>query len=161
MPKLNYVDFFIRSRHGLLLGSSSFLGLLGLPGLLGLLGLLGLPVETFPDDPIHTKVVMGVMDTCSTPACRHCPYPLPLGLVVPSCWNTLINISGRPINLKPIDRLRAIIRHTDKHPGLIMTLLCSLLHSAKPRSNGSAMRVVTSFCYQVSLFPDPIITFFS
>ncbi len=36
------------------------------------------------------------------------------------------------INQKPIDRIRAIIRHTDKHLGLIMTPLCSLLHSAKP-----------------------------
>ncbi len=35
--------------------------------------------------------------------------------------------------LKPIERIHAIIRHTDKHLGLIMTLFCSLLNSAKLR----------------------------
>ena len=29
-------------------------------------------------------------------------------------------------------RIRVIIRYTDKHIGLIMTLLCSLLHWSKP-----------------------------
>ena len=38
-----------------------------------------------------------------------------------------------------------IIRHTDKHHGLIMTLLCSLLHSV--------MRAETDGCYQVHYLP--------
>ncbi len=39
-------------------------------------------------------------------------------------------------NHKPIDRIRANVRHIDKHPGTIMTPLCSSQHSAKPSVNG-------------------------
>ncbi len=49
--------------------------------------------------------------------------------------NTFHDVSN-PICL---DKIITIIRHTDKHLGLIMTLLFSLLHSA----NGSGLRAFT------------------
>ena len=44
------------------------------------------------------------------------------------------------VNQKPIDHIHMIIGHTDKHHGLIVTLLCSLLHLAKPSPEYSPLR---------------------
>ena len=73
-------------------------------------------------------------------------------------WNGLRKIH---IKLKST-AICAIIRHTDKHLGLITTLLCSLLHSAKPspqcrQTQGRTLPSALSPCFAKAMLTINII----
>ncbi len=63
------------------------------------------------------------------------------------------SIAGRRNSIqKLIDRLHAIIRHTDKHFGLIITVLCSL-RTLRDRQTDRWTDARTDGCYQVHYLP--------